>query len=139
MHSWLNMTLPPRPGQVGGSWLIISHIQSPILPPPPPSLPPPPALPRSDWDPALVSEQVLAAKERWYTQLTCTGITAFKGATRLIQQAGQCGMLVGVASSGAPTKIQHNLQRCGAHSITYRGAGRTAAAEGVGSLRSSSG
>ncbi|GIL44422.1 hypothetical protein Vafri_1895 [Volvox africanus] len=65
---------------------------------------------RSEWEaPELLAPRVQAAKEVHYKKLTAGGIPAFDGAERLIRRALDAGMQVGVASSGAPQKIQHNL------------------------------
>ncbi|KAF6264080.1 HAD-like domain-containing protein [Scenedesmus sp. NREL 46B-D3] len=69
---------------------------------------------RDDWqDVPAIAAAVAEAKEGHYQQLTAAGITALPGAAALIQSAKQLGLPVGVASSGAPSKIQHNLSSSG--------------------------
>ncbi|GIL92911.1 hypothetical protein Vretimale_14787 [Volvox reticuliferus] len=69
---------------------------------------------RSDWEaPELLAPRVQAAKEVHYKKLTESGVPAFDGAERLIRRALDAGMQVGVASSGAPEKIEHNLSSSG--------------------------
>ncbi|WIA42276.1 hypothetical protein OEZ86_008291 [Tetradesmus obliquus] len=72
------------------------------------------ALNRDDWgDVAGIAAAVAAAKEGQYQQLTAAGIQALPGAAALIQSAQRLGLPVGVASSGAASKIQRNLSSSG--------------------------
>ncbi|KAG2490222.1 hypothetical protein HYH03_011347 [Edaphochlamys debaryana] len=69
---------------------------------------------KSEWgDPADVAPRVQAAKEGHYKELTAGGIRAFDGAKRLLRRALDAGIVVGVASSGAPDKIARNLASSG--------------------------
>jgi hypothetical protein len=69
---------------------------------------------RHDWqDTAALAQQVQQVKERHYQELTAGGIRAFAGAVELVARARQLGVVLGVASSGAPSKIEHNLKSSG--------------------------
>jgi beta-phosphoglucomutase-like phosphatase (HAD superfamily) len=71
---------------------------------------------RADWqDTEALARQVQEVKERHYQELTAGGISAFAGAGELIARARQLGVVLGVASSGAPSKIEHNLRSSGLH------------------------
>lgn len=65
---------------------------------------------RTEWDVAKVAKEVAHAKEESYKQLTSDGISAFAGIVPLIEKAKKAGVPIGVGSSGAPEKIQHNLK-----------------------------
>ncbi|PSC73919.1 Dual specificity phosphatase 12 [Micractinium conductrix] len=60
-----------------------------------------------------VAAKVSNVKEPIYQQLTTAGIAAFPGVAALVQQAHSLGLAVGVASSGSPEKIAHNLGSSG--------------------------
>ncbi|KAG1663132.1 hypothetical protein FOA52_000654 [Chlamydomonas sp. UWO 241] len=64
---------------------------------------------KTEWDVEEVARQVLAAKDGIYKELTAGGIEAFSGASDVIMAAQAMGLSVGIASSGAPEKIKHNL------------------------------
>eukprot|EP00803_Ostreobium_quekettii_P011695 evm.model.scf_781EXC.3 EVM.evm.TU.scf_781EXC.3 scf_781EXC:43318-51771(-) len=65
---------------------------------------------RTDWDIDEVAKQAAAEKETIYRRLTANGIKAFPGVVSLVEMAKKRGVPVGVGSSGAPEKIQHNLR-----------------------------
>ena len=65
---------------------------------------------RMEWDVDKVAKEVAHAKEESYKQLTSDGISAFAGVVPLIEKAKKAGLPIGVGSSGAPEKIQHNLK-----------------------------
>lgn len=62
---------------------------------------------------AAVAAQVSDVKEGIYQRLTEGGVQAFPGVAQLVAQAQRMGLTVGVASSGTPEKIVHNLGSSG--------------------------
>ena len=61
---------------------------------------------------------VAATKEGIYRQLTQEmGISAFPGVKGLVEEARGRGLVVAIASSGSPDKINHNLQASGLQGV----------------------
>jgi len=65
----------------------------------------------------ILATKVLAAKEEIYKELTKEGVKAFSGVKELVNQARALQMDVGIASSGSPEKIEHNLKSSGLENI----------------------